>query len=359
MKYIFLVQGEGRGHMTQAIELSKILAKHGHEVVHTFIGKSKRREVPQYFYDQIKSKVTELNSPNFVLDKNNKSLNLWKSISFNSRYLSKYKSSLNLINEKVKATKPHVIINFYDFLGGFYFRFYRPSGVKHVCIGRQFLTMHPEYIFEPKREIEKKLYLLNNKITSQRCDKYLALSFRPYDPIRFKKMVTVPPLLKEETKALKTSVDDFILGYMVNDGYAEEIMEWHEQHQEQVIHCFWDRKDKPKEFKPHVNLTFHQIDNKLFVDFMSKCKGYVSTAGFESICEAMYMQKPVLMIPVEGQYEQACNAIDAEISGAGRKATHFDISLLLEFAKKYDPPIAFRSWVEKTESVFIDELTNF
>lgn len=358
MKYLLLVQGEGRGHMTQAIELAKILTGNGHEIVYTFIGKSSRREVPKYFYEQIPSEIAAIQSPNFVLDQHNKSLDLWKSISFNVKFLGVYKNSLDLIHKKVKETSPHAIINFYDFLGGFYFQLYRPKRVKHVCVGRQFLTLHPEYLFAPNRKIEKRLFLLNNKITSQRCDKYLALSFRQYNPLRLGKMVVVPPLLKNETKTVSTKKEDFILGYMVNDGYAEDIIERHKQYPKQEMHCFWDRKGMPPSYTPHANLTFHQINHQLFTDMMRKCKGYISTAGFESICEAMYLEKPALMIPVEGQYEQACNAIDAEISGAGKKSDDFDIGLLLNEAKKYKSPTDFKKWVATAEEVFVRELTN-
>lgn len=359
MKFLFLVQGEGRGHMTQAIELSKILNANGHEVVHTYIGKSERRKIPDYFFDLIQSKSETIVSPNFVLDKDNKSLNLLKSITFNTRFLGKYKKSLDQIHQKVKSTQPDAIINFYDFLGGFYFRLYHPGQVKHICIGRQFLTLHPDYPFAEGRDIEKKLYLTNNKITSQKCDKYLALSFRPYEPLKINNLAVVPPLLKEETKNGKITTEDFILGYMVNDGYAEEIISWHKKHPDQIVHCFWDRKNIPKTYSPQKNLTFHQINNTLFTDMMRRCKGYVSTAGFESICEAMYLQKSVLMIPVESQYEQACNAIDAEIAGAGIKGESFDISRLMDFIPEYAPNNTFQSWVEKTESIFLEELTNF
>ena len=359
MKFLFLVQGEGRGHMTQAIVLSKILNSNGHEVVHTFIGQSDRRVIPDYFFEQIESTAESINSPNFILDKENKSLNLARSITFNSRFLRKYKKSLEQINQKVKETKPNAIINFYDFLGGFYFRFYNPQHVKHICIGRQFLTNHPDFPFAPGRNVEKKLYLLNNKITSQNCDKYLALSFRPYDPIRMDNTVVVPPLLKEEIVSSHKASEDFILGYMVNDGYAEDIISWHENNKAIEIHCFWDRINMSQVYRPHENLTFHLINNVLFTDLMSRCKGYISTAGFESVCEAMYLQKPVLMIPVDSQYEQACNAIDGEIAGAGIKGSSFDISMLIDFLPHYIPNDNFYRWVEKAETIFLEELTNF
>jgi uncharacterized protein (TIGR00661 family) len=359
MKYLFLVQGEGRGHMTQAIELGRILVKFGHEVVHTFIGASKRRKIPDYFYEQIPSEIETIRSPNFILDKDNKSLNLWKSITFNSKFLGAYKKSLDRVHQKVKQTQPDAIINFYDFIGGFYFRFYRPKNVKHVCIGRQFLTLHPDYLFAPDREVEKKLFLLNNKLTSQRCDKYLALSFRPYEPRRSGNMTVMPPLIKHETRQAHAVQEDFILGYMVNDGYAEDVIAQHKNFPQLELHCFWDRKNMPLTYSPHEHLTFHQIDNQLFTDYMQRCKGYISTAGFESICEAMYLGKPTLMIPVEGQYEQACNAIDGEISGAGKGASSFNISELLDVIDNYKTPVKFKQWASQAEAYFNEELTNF
>jgi UDP:flavonoid glycosyltransferase YjiC (YdhE family) len=38
MKYLFIIQGEGRGHLTQAIALCEILHKNNHEVVGALIG---------------------------------------------------------------------------------------------------------------------------------------------------------------------------------------------------------------------------------------------------------------------------------------------------------------------------------
>lgn len=40
MKYIFIVQGEGRGHLTQCMALEEILRKNGHEVVEILVGKA-------------------------------------------------------------------------------------------------------------------------------------------------------------------------------------------------------------------------------------------------------------------------------------------------------------------------------
>jgi uncharacterized protein (TIGR00661 family) len=359
LRFVFLVQGEGRGHMTQAIVMDKLLVSHGHEVAYTFIGKSERRKIPEYFIDQISSEVQPLLSPNFILDKNNKSLKLFSTIVHNVKYLKTYYKSMREIDRKINSLKPDILINFYDFLGGFYFLFFRPK-LKHVVIGRQFLSGHPEFPFAKGSYVEKKLYMINNALTSIRAKKKIALSFRPYAPLKYKKVEVVPPLMRQEIKSLKVQKEDFILAYMVNDGYGEEIMEWHKDHRDQQVHVFWDRKGVPQVHKIHKNLIFHQIDNTKFVELMRRCKGYVSTAGFESICEAMYLGKPALMIPVASQFEQACNGIDAEIAGAGITSSRFDLSKLIDYIPNYKPVSEeFQNWESQASKRILDALTIF
>lgn len=66
MKVIFVVQGEGRGHLTQALALKQQLLREGHEVVKVLVGKSKNREIPEFFKTQIESPIEMFLSPNFL-----------------------------------------------------------------------------------------------------------------------------------------------------------------------------------------------------------------------------------------------------------------------------------------------------
>ena len=88
---------------------------------------------------------------------------------------------------------------------------------------------------------------------------------------------------------------------------------------------------------------------------MAGCKAYATTGGFESVCEAMYLQKPVLMVPTH--IEQECNVIDAMRSGAGVSAPEFQLDLLLDFIPTYSMTKEFRFWAHTAESMFVYELT--
>jgi hypothetical protein len=63
---------------------------------------------------------------------------------------------------------------------------------------------------------------------------------------------------------------------------------------------------------------------------------------------------------VEGQYEQACNAIDAVKAGAGIRDDHFNITKLVKYIPKYEAKTrSFKAWYEQGHQIFLEALTGF
>ena len=83
MKVLFIVQGEGRGHLTQAITLEEILRRNGHEVVEVLVGKSNTRRLPGFFNRSIQAPVKRFLSPNFLPTPANKRVSMSRSIAYN------------------------------------------------------------------------------------------------------------------------------------------------------------------------------------------------------------------------------------------------------------------------------------
>jgi len=356
-RFLFIVQGEGRGHMTQAISLFEMLEKAGFEVAHVVVGRSSRRELPLFFKNRIKAVVTGIDSPNFVADKNNKSVKIGATITHNLAHFSQYMKSLRKLDSIVKECKPDVIVNFYDFLGGLYNGFYKPK-CQYICLGHQYLAGHAGFPFPQRSGFNKTLLLNNNRLTAWGASKILALSFSEYEADPGTKVIVVPPLLRNEITTLTPSYGDFILTYMVNDGYSKEIEAWHQRHPEVKVQSFWDKKGMPDPHFVDDTLTFHQLSDSKFLQLMSECKAYVSTAGFESICEAMYLGKPVMAVPVRGHFEQACNALDAVKAGAGIRSDSFDLSKVIAYLPGHQSVTAtFKAWADRAEEVIVRELT--
>ena len=90
MKILFIVQGEGRGHLTQAISMERLLRSNGHEVVEVLVGKSESRRLPGFFIRNIQAPVKQFISPNFLPTHANKRVNLTRSILYNLLKVPEY-----------------------------------------------------------------------------------------------------------------------------------------------------------------------------------------------------------------------------------------------------------------------------
>ncbi len=358
MKVLFIVQGEGRGHMTQALAMEQMLHRAGHEVVAIAIGTCKRREVPGYFTSKTSAVVHSIQSPNFYYDKNSRSINLWKTAIYNLIALPKYVHELRKIHRLVKETQPQIVINFYDLMGGAYFALFNPR-VKRISIAHQYLARHPHFPFARHSFMQKQLFRLTNFATGLNSHSTVALSFRDYASPK-KKLTIAPPLMRREIFDLTPETGDYLLAYVVNKGYAQDLMQWHDKNKKIKIHCFWDNKDHGEEWSPRPGLTFHYINDQKFLKLMAGCMGYVSTAGFESICEAMYLDKPVMMVPVAQQYEQACNALDAVQAGAGISSDRFELGPFLNYlSTRKNEHNRFKDWVHLCETILLKEVESF
>jgi uncharacterized protein (TIGR00661 family) len=345
------VLGEGRGHLTQALSMYEMLTRNGDEVTEMLVGKNERLSLPNFFTEKVQCSVTTFKSLSFLFSPKSKKSLLTKTILYNLGKFPDYIRSIRLIKQRIKANNVDLVINFYELLTSFTYAFNRIK-TPYVCIGHQYLLLHPDFVFPKKNKMQLFGLLFFTRLTCIKASKLLALSFREMRNVG--KIHVVPPLLRKEVLSRTPTAGNYILGYMLHAGFSEQVTDWHNRNKETSLYFFWDKKEVAKELQVDETLTFHQLDDEAFLNRMAGCKAYASTGGFESICEAMYLQKPVMMIPVH--IEQECNAFDAMSAGAGIASDEFDLSKLLEFLPSYQPNITFVHWVNKSSSLFLGEL---
>ncbi len=355
MKVIFVIQGEGRGHLTQALALKDMLQQNGHEVVDVMVGKSKNREIPAFFKDKIGVPITLFNSPNFLPSKDNRKLNLFSSIAYNCLFVPSYLRSVLTIHRHIKESGAEMVVNFYEILCGLTYSLFH-LGIPEVCVGHQYLFLHPSFVMPGKYPIPERLLRLFTKATCLGATCKMALSIRDYGDDPMQRIKVVPPLLRQGAKNVIRHHGEYILGYILNAGFYHDVVTWHEKHPRVNLHFFWDKKGVAEEVKVDDNLTFHKLNDEKFLSMMAGCKAYATTAGFESVCEALYMGKPCLMIPTH--VEQLCNAVDAEKEMAGVASDDFNISKLIDFAHEYEEDVEFRMWENRADTRILAVLEN-
>ena len=79
------------------------------------------------------------------------------------------------------------------------------------------------------------------------------------------------------------------------------------------------------------------------------------TAGFESVCEAAFLGKAVLMVPLENHHEQRLNAIDAELAGVAVSHPVFDMDALDLLPTRVENEW-FRAWCAQGDAKLLETL---
>ena len=85
------------------------------------------------------------------------------------------------------------------------------------------------------------------------------------------------------------------------------------------------------------NVRFRPADPSSFMYALLKCSGVITGGGFETVAEALYLNKRVLTIPIKGQYEQECNAEAANRIHNGYKGTLAPVYLNWFLNRTKDP----------------------
>ncbi len=342
----------------QSIVLSRLLREAGHSVVEVLVGRCRNREVPRFFVEKIEAPMLQYNSPTLDYGHAGKQVSGVMTVvrNFAPRSIRRWVASTRFIAERIEQSGADVVVNFYELLMG-------PTKMMHqisqpiVSIGHQFLIGHPDMRAEIPTSTEAMMLRFNSAVCGYGSSLYLALSFYPLRSLPRQRVEVVPPLLREEILRQECQNDNFILGYTLNPSFRDEVVAWKRKNPKAEVHLFWDKKGAAECQEVMSGLWLHQINDVEFMHMMARCRGYVTTAGFESVCEALYLGKPALMIPAH--VEQQINASDAESVGAGATAESFDLSLLEGAIDGYSADTeAFREWVDSAGARFLELLTN-
>jgi len=337
MNYLFIIQGEGRGHLSQAIALKELLEKEGQFVKKAFIGSSPQREIPAYAKEVFGESLLHFRSPNFLKTHDKRGIKPGLSILSNFLLLPVFIHSIFILRREIRKKEYDRIVNFYDMIGGLAsaLSFSKKDTISishHYFLGSSFFDL-------PKGHFLSKFFLkLHSAICALGSSEIRALSFDSHINNVNGRLRIVPPLLREDLFKLEVTREGFILVYLLNSGWINEIKKLAESYPDISLKIFMDSKPDLKSLSP--NMLLFRIDQEAFLRELSKCNSLITTAGFESQCEAAFLGKIVYTLPSKNHFEQKCNAIDGYRSGVSLPLEDFDPYLKINSAETE----IFRKW---------------
>lgn len=162
------------------------------------------------------------------------------------------------------------------------------------------------------------------------CQHYfIATFFHP--PLRKERTSLHPPILRPEILAARPERGEHLLVYQTSTSNAD--LPALLKAAKLPCRVYGLRRDL-KEDLVDENLTYRPFSEKGFIDDLRTSRAVVANGGFTLMGEAVYLHKPMLCVPVGGQFEQVLNARYLEREGFGAFAPQITEEALRRFLSR-------------------------
>lgn len=339
--------------MTQALALAAFLQDAGHRVHRVLVGQSPHRDIPAYFTQGIDAPVVTFDAPAQISGGDRQALSVRRTLADAVRRAPRFFKATRTIADA--TADADVVVNLLDFVGGVSRQLF-PSGVPSLAMAHNYLFLHPLLAEAPGPAHVRRLVLAYTRATAAGTQRKLALSFSPLPPHPERSLEVVPPLLRPGIDGLDVHDGGYLLAYALNPGYGLALARWQRTAPDVSVHCYLEGGTAAIGDEAGAGFHAHDLDAAAFLRHLAGCSAYVGSAGFESICEAHYLGKPVLAVPTEGQFEQTLNAWDAERVGVARAGGYEDLDDFWAHRGPPDPAKVadFQAWVARAPELLVD-----
>jgi uncharacterized protein (TIGR00661 family) len=134
--------------------------------------------------------------------------------------------------------------------------------------------------------------------------------YKPPLKRRHRDATQVGVLIRPELQALRPQHDRHLVVYLRRFGSPELLSTLAGSGRQVEVYGLGARP-------PERSLRFHAIDNRRFLEHLATCDAVVSTAGNQLVGEALYLRKPLLVMPEQRNFEQNLNGFFLEDAGTG------------------------------------------
>lgn len=142
-----------------------------------------------------------------------------------------------------------------------------------------------------------------------RCGAYLITSFF-FPPIRKPRTALFPPILRDAVLDAPRSTGDHVLVYQTSDSFTELVPTLRSMSQRFVVYGL-NRAEQLG------NVELKTFSETGFVADLASARAVLAGGGYSLMGEAVYLGKPLLSVPLVGQFEQTLNALYLRKLGYG------------------------------------------
>jgi uncharacterized protein (TIGR00661 family) len=161
---------------------------------------------------------------------------------------------------------------------------------------------------------------------------YIILNFFRV-PVQNNQAVLAPPVVRPVVQAAEPTAGEHIVVYTSDASWNRTLLNVLQDFPEQPFRVYgFDREEQIG------NCQLRKTSTEGFVADVADSRGAIATGGFTLISECLHLRKRMLVLPIQGQYEQVVNAHYAEKLGLGLHRRRLDRTTLGEFIESLSEP---------------------
>lgn len=324
-KIIYGVAGEGYGHSTRSHVIAQRLLECGHELL--LVGSNKSLV---YLREHFGLHVQEVFGLQFEIADGR--VAPWGTIKKNLRqYKHMRRVNETLFQEHLEPFRPDLVITDFE---PFCARWARRKGVPLISIDNEHLLTHCRLDDGPadwwarlKAETVTRSYYWGARA-------YVVLSF--FDvPVKKDSVMAVPPVVRQPVMDMRPTEGSHIVMYSTAGQAPDELAHMLNTFSGQEFHVYgYGRTDTLG------SCIFKARSTEGFLADVAGSKGVVASAGFSLLSECMHFRKKLLVLPLDGQYEQMVNAEYVEMLGLGVKSQQLDEQAMARLIMETEKPVS-------------------
>jgi len=316
MRILYGVTGEGMGHAMRSRVVLEHLIAAGHEVEIMASGRACE------FLARRFEGVNRIHGLHMILEENRVRLGktLWSNVLGG---LLGIPGNIGAYYELIGAFEPEVVISDFESWSYLY-------GVNHRIPILSIDNMQviprcelPVQIIEDN-QVAFQLTKAFIKTKLPTCDAYFITTFF-HPPTRKPNTYLFPPILRPEILAAHPTMGDHLLVYQSGPNVALQAALAALGIEARI----YGMRPGATTEQTEGNLVFRPFSEAGFIDDLASCRAVIAGGGFTLMGEAVYLHKPMLAIPLAGQFEQMLNSRYLELLGYGMWAADLDDPTLL------------------------------
>jgi uncharacterized protein (TIGR00661 family) len=321
VRILYGVNGEGMGHATRSeVVIGALLGEHDVRVMAS-------GAAFKYLEGRL-GHVSEIFGPSFAMDQGE--IRRWATVRHTMAAATReLPGSVRRWMGVVGDWQPDVVVTDFEPLAGIYAR---SSRTPLVCVDNIHMIdrcRHDDEITAGAQEDYRIARAVTRAMVPTAGDYVITTFFKP--PLARGRTVLVPPIVRPEIVAARPVRGEHLLVY---SGGSDELIE-------ALRECGAPSRVYRMRDGPEVGTSDGPIEYRArsvdgFLQDLVSARGVITGGGFSLLSEAVYLGKPVLSVPLRGQFEQLMNARYLHREGFGMCAPAIDPTTLSHFLDGLD-----------------------